>query len=64
MARKSPNLAIEEFSGSQFPNLRAAQRNAVSSLVPGLAGTIRSMISDGLLIVSDGKIIPNVERRE
>ena len=63
MTRKSPSLRIEEVPGTQFPDLRTAQRNAVSSLVPGLAGTIQSLISDGLLIVSDGKIIPNTERK-
>lgn len=62
MTRKSPNLAIEEFSGSQFPDLRTAQRSAVKGLVPGLAGTVHALLSNGLLIEVDGMIIPNPER--
>jgi len=64
MPRKSPDIIVEEIAGSQFPDLRAAQRNSMSTLVPGLAGTIRAMMSHGLLIVVDGKIIPNPERKQ
>jgi hypothetical protein len=63
MARKSKDLSLVEMPGSQFENLRAAQRNATHGLANSLAGTLRALLADGWLISIDGRIIPNPERR-
>jgi hypothetical protein len=63
MTRKSPFLAIEEMSGNEFSNLRAAQKSAIRSIVPGLAATLHALLDKNLLIEADGRIIPNIERR-
>jgi len=63
MTRKSQHLAIEEISGTEFPNLRAAQKNATRSIVPGLTATLHALLDKNLLIEVDGRIIPNVERK-
>lgn len=61
MPRKSPDITVQEVAGDRFSDLRAAQKNAVSSVVPGLVGTMRALLASGRLVVVDGVIVPNPE---
>jgi hypothetical protein len=62
MPRKSQNLELLEMSGSQYEDLRTAQKQAAQSLSFSLAGTLRALLAKGWLVSVDGVIIPNPER--
>lgn len=58
MARKSPDIEIQEIGGDQFTSLDAAQRSACVYLALDLAGVLRRMLEAGALEVRDGRIYP------
>lgn len=64
MPRKSPPITIEEIPGDQYPDLETAQRAALPALVDNLESVIRDLLERGDLVIVDGKIIPNPERRK
>lgn len=60
--RKTPPLAITEHPGTDRADLPAAQRAALSQLAGGLESVIRDLLERGVLVIVDGKIMPNPER--
>lgn len=51
-------FVIEECRGEQsFPSLERAQADALHSLAADLAETLRSLISQGILTVENGRVI-------
>jgi hypothetical protein len=58
MARKSPNLQLEEKAGNQYNDLNAAQRDALLLMSSHLADVIRDLLNTGVLVQVNGKIIP------
>jgi hypothetical protein len=63
MPKKSPGLTLEEHDGDRFPDLEAAQRTALPFVAADLAATIRELLASDVLVLVDGRIIPNPERR-
>ena len=63
MPRKTPPLSLVETTGAAFPHLAAAQQSARPALACDLAATLRGLLARGVLIVQDGKIQPNPERK-
>lgn len=61
MSRKS-SIITEEIPGDQFPNLIAAQRDALPFIALHMAQTIRDLLASGDLVQLNGKIIPNTNR--
>jgi len=57
--KKAPALQVEEISGDQFPDRDAAQDAALPLLSESLQAVIRDLLERGVLIKSNGKIIPN-----
>jgi len=53
---------LEEKSGDKYPDLRAVQHLAKCSMAESLAITISDLLTQGLLVVKDGKVIPNPEK--
>ncbi len=64
MARKAPSLALNERGGDKYPSLAAAQRAALPFLAADLAASIRELLATDALILVNGRIIPNPERRK
>jgi hypothetical protein len=61
--RTSPPITItDEIPGDEYTDLEAAQRAALPLLVDNLASVIRDLLARGILVIRDGKIIPNPER--
>jgi hypothetical protein len=60
--KKAPPLQVEEISGDQFPDLKAAQRAALPGIASDLAETIRRLLAEGWLVNENGRIIPNPEK--
>jgi len=60
--RKSSPIQVKEISGDHYPDLVTAQANAVKNIAADFAEIIRRLLADGLLIVDNGRIIPNPER--
>ena len=58
MARKSPEIQIEETGGNQFASLASAQRSARVALASDMAELIKGMIEQGSLEIRNGQIIP------
>lgn len=58
MTRRSPTLAIEEVPGNLYPDLAAAQREALYPLASDLAATIHALLSSGVLVNEAGRIVP------
>jgi hypothetical protein len=50
---------LEERSGDKYPDLRTVQQLAKCSLAVSLAATISDLLAQGILVVKDGKVIPN-----
>ncbi len=51
-------FVVEECRGEQtFPNLASAQQAALQPLAVELAATLRSLISQGILTVENGRVI-------
>ena len=53
---------MEERSGDKYPDLRTVQQLAKCSMAVSLAATISDLLAQGMLVVIDGKVIPNPER--
>jgi hypothetical protein len=68
MPRKSPNLKLEEIPGNQYQNLEDAQSAALKATAADLAETMRALLESGVLIVENGKAVPdhiiNIRRRK
>lgn len=58
MARKAPQITIQEIPGDHFPDLESAQRAARLNIASDLANLVRQMLDAGTLEVKDGSIIP------
>lgn len=56
-------MELTQIDGNKFPDLHAAQMNALPALASNLAATIQRLLADGLLVNENGKIIPNPERK-
>ena len=63
MPRKSPDLKIEEMPGNQYQNLEDAQSAALKTTAADLAETMRSLLESGVLVVENGKVIPNPDNK-
>lgn len=59
MARTSPQIKIQEIFGDDSASLEDAQRSARVLIAFDLAKVMRQMLDAGLLIVRDGRIVPN-----
>lgn len=59
---KKHTLTITETPGQNFPDLLTAQAHARPALAADLAALMRDMLTAGLLINANGRIIPNPER--
>lgn len=62
--RRPPPITITETPGNQFADLPAAQRAGLSRLADSLGDVIRDLLECGVLVIRDGKIIPNPERQK
>lgn len=60
--RIPPPITITETPGNQFADLATAQRSAMSRLADSLGDVIRDLLERGVLVIVDGKIIPNPQR--
>jgi len=60
MKQQPKRINLEEISGNSIPDLRTAQRDAIKPIARALVTSMRSMLADGLLVIRDGKIIPNL----
>lgn len=61
--RKSPPITITEYPGNEYPSLESAQRAALPALADNLESVIRDLLERGVLVICDGKIIPNPEEQ-
>lgn len=59
MARKSPQIKIQEIGGDDPASIDAMQRSARVLIAFDLAKVMRQMLDAGLLVVRDGRIVPN-----
>jgi hypothetical protein len=59
MSRQSPVVSLEEISGTKYPDLAAAQRHSLAETASDLAATISALLSSGVLVNQNGRIIPN-----
>lgn len=60
--RKPPVVQVEIISGDQFPDLETAQEAALPDIADSLQAVIQDLIDRGILINTDGKIIPQREQ--
>lgn len=60
--RKSPPITTDEIPGDQYADLESAQRAALPVLADNLASVIRDLLERGVLVMVDGKILPNPQR--
>ncbi|MEP7135811.1 MAG: hypothetical protein ABI904_12850 [Chloroflexota bacterium] len=58
MARKSPQIQIQEIHGDHFPSVEAAQNSARSRIAFDLANILRGLLDTGALEIRDGYITP------
>jgi len=63
MPRKSPNLKIEEIPGNQYQSLEDAQKAALKATAADIVLKIRSLLESGVLIVENGKVVPNPDKK-
>jgi hypothetical protein len=63
MPRKSPNQKLEEMPGNQYQNLEEAQSAALKATAAGLVVIIRSLLESGSLIVENGKLDTNPDKK-
>ena len=61
MNRTATQINLEEISGDQLPDQMTAQHNAIQPITRALVTSMRGLLADGLLVIRDGKIIPNIE---
>ena len=64
MSKSKASLVLDEFSGDKYPDLMAAQRLALPAFVNCLEPIIRELLDSGDLVILDGRIIPNPDRKE
>jgi len=64
MPRITPTLELIEHAGQQYPDLSAAQKDAMPTFAGALSGTLQRLLASGILVKSNGRIIPNPERTE
>jgi hypothetical protein len=57
-------MTIEEVSGNQYPDLKSAQEAALKPAAADLVTLLQSLLTSGVLIKRDGKIIPNPDIRK
>ena len=50
-------------SGDKYPDLHTVQQLAKCSMVEYLASTISELLAKGLLVIKDGKVMPNTEKK-
>lgn len=62
--RRTPPITISEIPGDQYKDLESAQRAAFSLLAENLGSVIRDLLARGVLVICEGKIMPNPERRK
>lgn len=62
MSRKSPHLAVEEFSGNHGPDLATVQQLKLRSLAEDLAATLRALLVSGVLVNDAGCITVKREK--
>lgn len=62
MANKSSPIILAEMPGDNHPDLATAQSKARPVMARALVESVRGLLSAGVLVVRDGKIIPNPER--
>ena len=60
--KKPPALQVEEIKGDKYPDRATAQRAALPLISSNLETVIRDLLKAGVLVVIDGKIIPNQQR--
>lgn len=58
MPKKTPVVTIEENPGDKFPSLATTQRAALTATVAEIANTIRDLLTAGVLINQNGRILP------
>jgi len=56
------SIILDEKSGDQYPDQITAQRTAITPIARALVTSMRAMLADGLLVIREGKIIPNLKR--
>ena len=49
--------------GSQYQNLEDAQSAAFKATVADIVETMRSLLESGVLIVENGKVVPNPDKK-
>jgi hypothetical protein len=57
--RKPPELQVEEIGSDRFPDLHTAQDAALPLISEHLQTLLRDLLEHGVLVIIDGKIIPN-----
>lgn len=62
MARKSPQIEIQEIGGDQYASVQDARHAALDPLASHLAQTLRDLLASGQLVQVNGSIIPNQNR--
>jgi hypothetical protein len=59
MQNPPPTTITDEISGDQYADLNAVQRAALPLFSDDLQSVIRDLLDRGVLIIVDGKVIPN-----
>ncbi len=61
---KESDAILEEIGGDEFASLEEAQQAALPFLVDDFVATIRAMIAEGDLIILNGRLIVNPNKRD
>jgi hypothetical protein len=56
-------MTLEEMSGDKYPDLHTVQQIVKCSIVAYLAETISDLLDQGVLVIKDGKVMPNSEKK-
>jgi hypothetical protein len=59
----SLNLKLEEMPGNQFQNLEDAKSIALKTTTADSLKTIRALLESGVLIVENGKVVPDPDKK-
>lgn len=62
MPRKPHPITVEEISGNEYPDLKAAQNAAIPDVANHLVSIMNRLIADGVLVRRGGKIVPNPDK--
>ncbi len=60
MTKPDP-ITLDEKSGTEYLDQTTAQRTTITPIARALVTSMRALLADGLLVIRDGKIIPNLE---